>query len=432
MSAELELWWGDACLRHVSLGAGERFVVGAARQHDFVAPVDTHVVSTSRTGDLFLETAGRSRPLAAEGRECVGVGPLVLAVARGSVDVTERFRSPARWLDLGGLALVALYVAFACTFRFPSPRVPARAEILDDQRYLPSAAFGFSIEQEEREGMDAVPRPRRAPATSAKPRAIFAETKARLAGIRPRNQGTPAPKAAADERRGGTGARAKADEGAIGHPRGPLLFGTWAMADRGAPRLAAEDRPRRSWFHGFGPVEPAREDALVAEWEDELEDSGEDESDVVGNMFGDEPIDPLGPGLGVIGREAGGGGAHARRVGTGTQSLGHGRGASAHDGRGVADAALFRRDVTLATYVPRVPTLATRVAPAVVERVLSGAQGRLRGCNTAEKSLEFVIGVDGSVTHTSSFDPCVTRVLSGLRFLPAGTLVTYVKTTLGS
>lgn len=426
MSAEIQLSWGDTVLCHELSPAGTRFVIGPAASADFVAPVETHVVCVGAGGEMRLETGGRSRRLAAS--ECMRLGPLTLRVLQSAPEKL-RFASPAWLFDVGGVALVALYVGLASVFSFPFVPARATAEPSEMQSYLLTRSFGFSIEVERGDATFPLPRP--AKPTSDERRAIFAETKARLPGMRARNQGLSAPRREADERRGGTGARAKDDEGEIGNRNAPPLVGTWAMRDRDASRLAKTHPVRwRSWVFAFAPPEEFADEDLTAEWGEET-DSAEDDQDVVGNMFGDEPIDPLGSGLGVEGVDVGGGG-EAKRVGTGKRKHGHGTGVSSSDGRGVVDRATFRRDVGLAEHVPKAPSLVTEVAPEVVERVVSRARGHLRACGATGNALEFDIGVDGKARNASTSNACVRRVLSGLEFLPAGKITTRARVRIGS
>jgi hypothetical protein len=234
----------------------------------------------------------------------------------------------------------------------------------------------------------------------------------------------------ADGRRGGTGARAKGEEGAIGALYAPPLDGTWAMKDRERVRVAKERTPQKSWEFSQANPETASSEELEAEWGEEPDGSGRDDVDVLGNLFEDEPVDPPGRGLGVLGDRRGGGG-EAKRLGTGQRDLGHGDASRHHDGHGVPDAATFRRDVGRAAHTPRAPSSRTEVAPVVIERVLARARGHFRACGARGESVTFEVGLDGAARNASTTNACVSRVLSGLEFLPAGKVVTRARGRVG-
>lgn len=420
MSAEIELSWGDTVLFRTIARAGKRFVVGDASSADFVAPVETHVIRVDAEGAVAIESRGVVRQLAVCGHECIVLGPLSLRVSRTRAG-TRRFRS-SNWLfDLGCVALVALYafVVSAISMAWVPPR--ASAETSEVQSFFPHA-FGFSIEVDD-SAPSVLPMERPSRPTSPRQKAIFAETPAKAWSPRARLEGRSVPQSEADRRRGGTGARAKGPEGRIGARYAPPLVGTWAMRERKNVTLAKALTPKKSWVFTFVGSTDACDEELVAEWGEEADDSGEDSSDVVGNMFEDEPIDPPGMGLGVLGSRSGGGG-EAKRLGTGRRNLGHGDSSNPNDGHGVPDAATFRRDVGHATHTPRAPSSRTEVAPFVIERVLGRARGHFRACGARGETVSFDVGLDGSPTNASTPNACVARVLSGLEFLPAGKVAT--------
>jgi hypothetical protein len=427
MSAEIELSWGDSVLFREIASPGKRVVVGELRSADFVAPVETHVVRVDAQGAVFIEAKGVVRALAVCGHECIALGPLSLRVSRTTSE-TERFASSSWLFDLGCVALVALYAGLvsAVSMAWIPPR--ATAETFEQQRLF-NRAFGFSIEVEDASEPSALLMERPAP-TSQRPKAIFAETPAQAFGPRARLDGRSVPKNEADHRRGGTGARARGAEGRIGALYAPQLVGTWAMKDRENVRLAKQHTPRRSWVFSMVNPEEADDEELTAEWGEEADGSGQDEQDVVGNMLEEEPVDPPGMGLGVLGHRNGGGG-EAKRLGTGRRNLGHGDASSANEGHGVVDASTFHRDVGRATHTPRAPSSRIEVAPVVIERVLARARGHFRACGARGESVTFDVGLDGSPTNASTPNTCVARVLSGLQFLPAGKVVTRARGRVG-
>src|SRR5262249_15847822 len=153
----------------------------------------------------------------------------------------------------------------------------------------------------------------------------------------------------------------------------------------------------------------------AAPWGDP-EDVGRAGFETLGNMFGPEPVDPFGTGLGVFGKWRGGGG-HSRSIGLGAIAIvGHGSRASADQGSGMIDASPFVRDASLGSHEARAPSLSTRVAPSVVLRVMQQAAPRLASCvREHDVDLSFDVMPDGAASRVmveNGNNGCLARVLS--------------------
>src|SRR6187431_1949776 len=258
----------------------------------------------------------------------------------------------------------------------------------------------------------------------------------------------------ADNKEGGTGTRAKGEEGSMGNPttkatnkryavQGPKDNQDMHIARQAALREAAE-------FGMIGLLNTGAAgdpNAPTAPWGRDTS-LGSDDVSARGNMWGDEIGDAFGAGgLGLSGIGEGGGG-RGEGIGLGNiGTLGHGAGTGTGQGFGAGHGRLGGSHQTKA---PKVRMGATQVSgrlpPEVIQRIVRQNYGRFRMCYEqglgrnpnleGRVSARFVIGRDGAVSNASNGGSdlpdsgvvkCVISAFYGLSFpQPEGGIVTVV------
>jgi hypothetical protein len=256
-----------------------------------------------------------------------------------------------------------------------------------------------------------------------------------------------------DQKEGGTGARAKDEEGSMGNPNirdTGHKYGIQGPKDNPDPHLARQAALTEAAQFGMigliatmGGGDP---NAPTAPWGRE-ESSGTDEKSARGNMFGDAIGDSFGAGgLGLSGVGEGGGG---RGEGIGIGEFGFGHGAGTGPGQGIGNG----RDRLRAGHAVRaphvrdtIPNVNGRLPPEVIQRIVRQNFGRFRLCyeNSLRNNpnlqgrvtVKFVIDRSGAVGMTadggsdipdSGVVQCVVRGFGNLSFpQPEGGMVTVV------
>jgi hypothetical protein len=257
-----------------------------------------------------------------------------------------------------------------------------------------------------------------------------------------------------DEKEGGTGTRAKGEEGSMGNPNTKDTghkYGVQGPKDNPDPHLAKQAALQEAAQFGMiglistmGGGDP---NAPTAPWGRE-ESSGQDEKSARGNMFGDTIGDSFGAGgLGLSGVGEGGGG-RGEGIGLGNfGGLGHGAGTGTGQGIGNGRGRLGGGHQVKA---PRIREGATsvngRLPPEVIQRIVRQNFGRFRLCYEngmrsnpnlqGRVSVKFVIDRSGAVAMTAdggsdipdgSVVQCVVRGFGNLSFpQPEGGMVTVV------
>lgn len=255
----------------------------------------------------------------------------------------------------------------------------------------------------------------------------------------------------ADNKEGGTGTRAKGEEGSMGKETSKATNKRYAVKgpkDNPDPHLARQAALREA--RDFGMIgllnagASGDPDAPTAPWGRETS-LGMDDMSAQGNMWGDEIGDAFGSGgLGLSGIGEGGGG-RGEGIGLGNiGTLGHGAGTGTGQGFGAGHGRLGGSHKTKA---PKVRMGATQVngrLPAeVIRRIVRQNFGRFRMCYeqglarnpnlTGRVAVRFVIGRDGSVSNVgnggsdipdSGVVSCVISAFYGLSFpQPEGGIV---------
>jgi hypothetical protein len=264
----------------------------------------------------------------------------------------------------------------------------------------------------------------------------------------------PTPDTANDEKEGGTGTRAKGEEGSMGNPNTKDTghkYGVQGPKDNPDPHLAKQAALQEAAQFGMiglistmGGGDP---NAPTAPWGRE-ESSGQDEKSARGNMFGDTIGDSFGAGgLGLSGVGEGGGG-RGEGIGLGNfGGLGHGAGTGTGQGIGSGRGRLGGGHQVKA---PRIREGATsvngRLPPEVIQRIVRQNFGRFRLCYEnglrnnpnlqGRVTVKFMIDRSGAVGMTadggsdipdSSVVQCVVRGFGNLSFpQPEGGVVTVV------
>jgi hypothetical protein len=255
----------------------------------------------------------------------------------------------------------------------------------------------------------------------------------------------------ADNKEGGTGTRAKGEEGSMGNPNSKLTGNRYGVAgpkDNPDPHIARAAALRDAAEFGMiGLLNSGAggdPDAPTAPWgrDDSL---GTDPLSARGNMWGDSIGESFGAGgLGLSGIGEGGGG-RGEGIGLGSiGTIGHGAGTGTGQGFGSGHGRLGRSH---RARPPRVRMGATNVSgrlpPEVIQRIVRQNFGRFRLCYEnglrnnpnlqGRVSVRFVIGRDGTVSSVggggdipdSGVVSCVTRAFYGLSFpQPEGGIVT--------
>ena len=262
------------------------------------------------------------------------------------------------------------------------------------------------------------------------------------------------PDVANDEKEGGTGTRAKGEEGSMGNPNtkdSGHKYGVQGPKDNPDPHLAKQAALQEAAQFGMiglistmGGGDP---NAPTAPWGRE-ESSGQDEKSARGNMFGDTIGDSFGAGgLGLSGVGEGGGG-RGEGIGLGNfGGLGHGAGTGTGQGIGSGRGRLGGGHQVKA---PRIREGATsvngRLPPEVIQRIVRQNFGRFRLCYEnglrnnpnlqGRVTVKFVIDRSGAVGMTADGGSdipdagvvgCVVRGFGNLSFpQPEGGMVTVV------
>ncbi len=258
----------------------------------------------------------------------------------------------------------------------------------------------------------------------------------------------------ADNKEGGTGTRAKGEEGSMGNPNSKATNKRYAVQgpkDNPDPHIARQAALREAREFGMiGLLNAGASgdpNAPTAPWGRDTS-LGQDEISARGNMWGDEIGDAFGAGgLGLSGIGEGGGG-RGEGIGLGSiGTLGHGAGTGTGQGFGSGNGRLGGSHRTKA---PRVRMGATQVSgrlpPEVIQRIVRQNYGRFRMCFEqglarnpnleGRVSVRFVIGRDGAVSNVSNGGSdlpdsqvvsCVVNAYYGLSFpQPEGGIVTVV------
>lgn len=193
----------------------------------------------------------------------------------------------------------------------------------------------------------------------------------------------------ADDHEGGTGTRARGDEGSMGNPVSRATNRRYAVAgprDNPDPHLArARALEEARTFGTIGLLNAGLAgdpNAPTAPWGRE-ESSGTDELSANGNMWGDELGDAAGSGgLGLTGLGEGGGG-RGEGIGLGAVGgLGNGAGLGVGQGMGNGHGRLGRGHKSKAPGQMRIgkTVVSGRLPPEVIQRIVRQNYGRFRMC----------------------------------------------------
>jgi hypothetical protein len=260
--------------------------------------------------------------------------------------------------------------------------------------------------------------------------------------------------ASADNKEGGTGTRAKGEEGSMGNPTTKATgnkYGVQGPKDNQDPHIARQAALREAAEFGIiGLLNTGAggdPNAPTAPWgrDDSL---GADDKSARGNMWGDQIGDSFGAGgLGLSGIGEGGGGK-GEGIGLGSiGTIGHGSGTGSGSGFGAGHGRLGGSHTAKAPSVRMGATQVSGRLPAeVIQRIVRQNYGRFRLCFEnglrsnpnlqGRVSVRFVIDREGRVANVgnggsdmpdSSVVSCVVRSFSGLSFpAPEGGIVTVV------
>ena len=258
----------------------------------------------------------------------------------------------------------------------------------------------------------------------------------------------------ADQKEGGTGTRAKGEEGSMGNPntnKTGMKFGVQGPQDNQDPHIARQAAIKEAAEFGMigllNAAAGADPNAPTAPWgrEDSL---GNDPMSARGNMWGDAIGDSFGAGgLGLSGVGEGGGG-RGEGIGLGNiGTIGHGAGTGTGQGFGNGHGRLGGH------HAPKPPSLRQgqtqvngRLPPEVIQRIVRQNFGRFKLCyesglrsNPAlagRVSIKFVIDRSGAVSTAQdggseipdqTVVQCVVRGFTNLSFpQPEGGIVTVV------
>jgi pSer/pThr/pTyr-binding forkhead associated (FHA) protein len=257
----------------------------------------------------------------------------------------------------------------------------------------------------------------------------------------------------ADNREGGTGTRAKAEEGAMGSPTSRATNHRYAVAgrrDNPDPHLAREAALRDAKVFGLiGLLNSGiagDPNAPTAPWGGD-NSLGTDAVSYKGNMWGDDLGEAFGAnGLGLSGLGEGGGG-RGEGIGLGTiGGLGNGAGLGDGQGFGNGNGRLGRAHKTKAPSSMRIgkTEVSGRLPPEVIQRIVRQNYGRFRMCYEqglarnpnleGRVQVRFVINREGLVTNVqnggsdlpdSGVTSCIIGAYYGLSFpQPEGGIVT--------
>jgi hypothetical protein len=257
-----------------------------------------------------------------------------------------------------------------------------------------------------------------------------------------------------DNKEGGTGTRAKGEEGSMGNPNTTATNKRYAVQgpkDNPDPHIARQAALREAAEFGIIGLLNAGAggdpNAPTAPWGRD-DSSGADSVSARGNMWGADIGDAFGAGgLGLSGIGEGGGG-RGEGIGLGSiGTLGHGSGTGSGQGFGSGHGRLGGDHKTKPPQVRMgATTVSGRLPPEVIQRIVRQNFGRFRLCYEnglknnpslqGRVSVRFVIGRDGAVGSVgnggsdlpdSAVVNCVVRSFSGLSFpQPEGGIVTVV------
>jgi hypothetical protein len=257
-----------------------------------------------------------------------------------------------------------------------------------------------------------------------------------------------------DNKEGGTGTRAKGEEGSMGNPTTKATNKRYAVQgpkDNPDPHIARQAALREAMEFGMigllNTGAAGDPNAPTAPWGRDTS-LGTDDLSARGNMWGDEIGDAFGAGgLGLSGIGEGGGG-RGEGIGLGNiGTLGHGAGTGTGQGFGAGHGRLGGSHKTSAPKVRMgATTVSGRLPPEVIQRIVRQNYGRFRMCYEqglgrnpnlqGRVSARFVIGRDGSVSNVgnggsdlpdSGVVSCVLSAFYGLSFpQPEGGIVTVV------
>jgi len=256
-----------------------------------------------------------------------------------------------------------------------------------------------------------------------------------------------------DTHEGGTGTRAKNEEGAMGTPTVKNRNGRYGIAgprdnaDVHVSKEAALQEARNWGVIGMLNAGLAGDPkAPTAPWGRD-EALGRDDVSARGNMWGDDINDSFGMnGLGLTGIGQGGGGL-GEGIGLGNiNTIGNGAGTGPGQGFGAGGGNLHQRGHKTKTFQMRIgQTIVTgRLPPEVIQRIVRQNYGRFRLCYEqglgrnpnlqGRVQVRFVIGRDGAVSNVQKGDSdlpdsavvgCVLNAYYGLSFpQPDGGIVT--------
>ncbi len=267
----------------------------------------------------------------------------------------------------------------------------------------------------------------------------------------------------AQEKQGGEGERAKAEEGVMGSTVSKETGHRYAIEKRSDdnPHLARERALKEAADWGvigiLATATGASANEPIAAWARD-DSNGRDSASLMGNMWGMDSGESAGlAGLGLTGTGSGGGGP-GEGIGLGTRGLGHGDGClpgevcvqgfgpGGRGGYGIGHGPKGPREHVVKS--PRVGnpsiTVNGRLPPEVIQRIVRQNYGRFRLCYegglrsnpglTGRVSVNFSIGRDGAVMTANdggsdipdqSVIACVTRAFTNLSFpQPEGGIVT--------
>jgi hypothetical protein len=257
-----------------------------------------------------------------------------------------------------------------------------------------------------------------------------------------------------DNKEGGTGTRAKGEEGSMGNPTTKAVNKRYAVQgpkDNPDPHIARQAALREAMEFGMigllNTGAAGDPNAPTAPWGRDTS-LGTDDVSARGNMWGDEIGDAFGAGgLGLSGIGEGGGG-RGEGIGLGNiGTLGHGAGTGTGQGFGAGHGRLGGSHQTTAPKVRMgATTVSGRLPPEVIQRIVRQNYGRFRMCYEqglsrnpnleGRVSARFVIGRDGAVSNASNGGSdlpdsgvvsCVISAFYGLSFpQPEGGIVTVV------
>jgi hypothetical protein len=264
-------------------------------------------------------------------------------------------------------------------------------------------------------------------------------------------QPTPETNDQADNKEGGTGSRAKGEEGSMGNPTTKSTgqrFGVQGPQDNPDPHIARQAALREAAEFGMigllnvgGGGDP---NAPTAPWGQETS-LGNDPISARGNMWGDSIGDSFGAGgLGLSGVGEGGGGK-GEGIGLGSiGTIGHGAGTGSGQGFGGGHGGLGSGHRTKSPGIrAAAATINGRLPPEVIQRIVRQNFGRFRLCfeNGLTKNpnlqgrvtVKFIIDRAGAVSQAAdggselpdaAVVQCVVRGFSNLSFpAPEGGLV---------